>query len=152
MAHAGGSETTHIGHEDGEIGLSLERNLANIAGEFPVERSRSDEQASDTTDEFQEPMWLMAGLAERGWTLQKSPNSARKDLTSGTSALATALNDEEKWLSKKWTPQALHALEAEQSHYYRHGSLGSKCDVADELDPVQRGLISEERAEELFEV
>lgn len=95
-------------------------------------------------------MWLMAGLAERGWALQKSPNTVRKDLASAASAVAANLEDDENWLFQQWTPQSLQALETEQSRYYRHGSLGSKCDVAGELDPIQRGLITEQRAEELF--
>lgn len=95
-------------------------------------------------------MWLMAGLAERGWALQKSPNNIRRDLTPAASAVAAHLEDDENWLFQKWTSQSLQALQAEQSRYYRHGSLGSKCDVADELDPIQRGLITEQRAEELF--
>lgn len=95
-------------------------------------------------------MWLMAGLAERNWALQKSASFIRKDLASGSSTIATNLEDNKNWLFQKWTPQTLQALETEQNRYYRHGSLGSKCDVADELDPIQRGLISEQRAEELF--
>lgn len=60
--------------------------------------------------------------------------------------------EEERRLFRSWSFQALQALETEQSRYYQHGSLGSKCDVAEELDPIQRGLLSRERLEQLFQV
>ena len=134
--------------------FGLQRNLANIAGEFPVEGSgaRSNDHASEETSEFQDPMWLMAGLAERGWTLQKSSDGKRKSASGGLLTSTALHGDEERRLLHGWTSHYLQALEKEQSRYYQHGNLGSKCDVAEELDPIQRGLISEERALHLFGV
>lgn len=72
-----------------ESGHGLERNIANIAGVLPAEGNMSNDQVPEHPSEHQDPMWLMAGLAERGWTLQKSwggNQSSIKDrlLTSAT--------------------------------------------------------------------
>ena len=130
----------------------LERNLANIVHEFPAEGSRFDGRVPEDTSEFQDPMWLMAGLAERGWNLQKSPDARKTVGNDGLVASTSLQADGGRRLLGGWTPQALQSLEKEQSRYYRHGVLGSKCDVAAELDPVQRGLVTEERANELIQV
>ncbi|KAF7192820.1 hypothetical protein HII31_05868 [Pseudocercospora fuligena] len=130
--------------------LIIDENLANIASEFPAERDKSDDHGPEAGNEYQDPMWLMAGLAERGWMLQRSKSGKKAKVSDGRLA-PTALHPEEEWLFRKWTPQALQVLETEQTRYFQHGSLGSKCDVADELDPIQRGLATLERAEQLFQ-
>lgn len=132
--------------------LELGRNLADLAREFPVQGSKSDHAASDHAAEFQDRMWLMAGLAEHGWTLQKSLSERQNTHASGLLTPTALQTDEERRLLQGWNPQSLRILEQEQSRYFQHGSLGSKCDVASELDPVQRGLIDEARNAELFEV
>lgn len=149
--HSAHSQTREARASDVEQRISLERNLSDIAGEFPAQRDRSGDQAPEGINEYQDPMWLMAGLAERGWTLQRTSSGNKKEATDGRLA-PTTLQFDEEWLFHKWTPQALQLLETEQTRYYQHGSLGSKCDVAAELDPIQHGLIGVERAEQLFHV
>ena len=135
-----GGERTHQ--------TSLARKLFNILGEFPVEDGRGHDANTDFKG-FQDPLWLIAGLAGRGWDLD-GKHGSRKRVKRPTTLPSTALSAEDARVLSKWTPEALQNIEREQARYFEHGIFGSKCDVAHDLDPVHHGLIAEERVEELF--
>ncbi|KAJ3542353.1 hypothetical protein NM208_g4149 [Fusarium decemcellulare] len=127
---------------------TLARKLLQILGEFPVEDDASENGAAES--KYQDPLWLVAGLAKRGWNLNGTHNNERKSRR--LSELPPAeLPTEEAHLLNKWTPQALQGIEKEQNRYFKHGVLGSKSDVASDLDPIQHGLVTEEKAAELFQ-
>jgi len=129
---------------------SLAKDLSRILGEFPIHHGDRSSNVEES-DEVMEPMWLMAGLAERGWALQSAEESSG-GAHRPHSLTSTILPDEETLLLRQWTPDALRRIEREQTHYFQHGALGSKCDVSDDLDPVQHGLITEDRAGELYDM
>ena len=52
---------------------------------------------------------------------------------------------------KRWTGPRLRHVFAQQRQYYQTGLYGSKRDVAMALDPVEHGLLSEDRVSELFQ-
>lgn len=130
---------------------TLARKLLHILGEFPVEDTRSEEGDQEAKD-LQDPLWLMAGLADRGWDLEGRGEKRKRGTGNRPTALpSTNLPAEDAYLLRQWTPDALQELEKEQLSYYEHGLLGSKCDVARDLDPVHHGLVTEEKAHELFQ-
>lgn len=90
----------------------------------------------------------MGGLAKRGWDLDQPQDGAETESQSGPLS-PVGLTPEEVVLLNKWTPQALQDIEEESNQYFEHGLLGSKHDVAHDLDPVFHGLLSEQRATQL---
>ncbi|KAF4469436.1 hypothetical protein FALBO_3656 [Fusarium albosuccineum] len=127
---------------------TLARKLLQILGEFPVENDASENGSAES--KYQDPLWLVAGLAKRGWNLSGTYDNERQPRR--LSELPPAeLPTEEAHLLNKWTPQALQGIEKEQNRYFKHSVLGSKSDVASDLDPIQHGLVTEEKAAELFQ-
>lgn len=124
---------------------TLARKLLQILGEFPVEDDASDNK--NTEPRFQDPLWLIAGLAKRGWNL----HGAQGNLKHSAALTSAGLPPEESRLLSKWTPRALQEIEKEQSRYFEHGILGSKSDVAPDLDPIEHGLVTEEKSRLLFQ-
>lgn len=130
---------------------TLARKLLHILGEFPVEDTKSEDGTQEAKD-LQDPLWLMAGLADRGWDLEGNRGKRKRGNGQRPAALpSTDLPAEDAHLLKQWTPEALQELEKEQIQYYEHGILGSKCDVARDLDPVHHGLVAEDKAHQLFQ-
>ncbi|KAJ4252334.1 hypothetical protein NW762_010932 [Fusarium torreyae] len=127
---------------------TMTRKLRQILGEFPVEDHEDDNILSEVR--FQDPLWLIAGLAKRGWDLQGNQNGT-KIPTHQARLTSAGLAPEESSLLKKWTPQALQEIKKEQHRYFKHGLHGSRSDVAQDLDPIEHGLVSEKRAVELFQ-
>jgi hypothetical protein len=123
-----------------------ESNFSHIFNDFPVEDRRSDGRATEAKG-LQDPLWLLAELAEQGWDLH-----GRKRPRHPATLASTNLPIEDAPLLKSWTPHALQKVMKEQIGYYEHGLLGSKCDVAPQLDPILRGLVTEEKANQLCEV
>lgn len=128
---------------------TLARKLLNILGEFPVEDNRRDDVSPESKG-FQDPLWSVAGLAKRDWDLDEKPGN-RKRVRHPATLKATSLSADEARLLRKWTPSALQEIEREQFQYFEHGIFGSKCDVSHALDPIHHGLVTEKRAEELFQ-
>lgn len=127
---------------------ALSRRLLNILGEFPIEDNEGTSDEATVDPEFQDPLWLVAGLEKRGWDLEHASESS----TSRPSQLSPGvLTEEEATLMCKWTPHALRGIRSEQRRYFEHGLLGSKRDVAPDLDPIQHGIIDEQRADSLFQ-
>ena len=130
---------------------TLARNLLHILGEFPVHEGKSDGQSDECKKKgLQEPLWLLAGLADKGWELNETTGirSSSEQSTLGEPSLKAGLEH----LLHKWTPQALHAVEREQRQYFKYGVFASKCDIAPALDPISHGLVTEQRAVELFDM
>ncbi len=97
----------------------------------------------------------MAGLAKRGWDIddgkdkQKQHGLTAPPRTTLPSDLLSA--DEEKIL-QTWTADAFAETAIDQSRYFQNGVYSSKCDVAEELDPIHQGLATGVRARELFSI
>lgn len=128
---------------------TLARELLHILGDFPVHSGRSDNGTTESRG-LQEPLWFIGGLAKRGWDLHSLDGNGKR-IRHPTALPSATLPSEDARLLSKWTPQALQKILLEQSRYYEHGLLSSKCDVADALDPIHHGLITDERARELFQ-
>ena len=128
---------------------TLARELLHILGDFPVQSGRSDNGTTESRG-LQEPLWFIGGLAKRGWDLHSLDGNGKR-IRHPTALPSATLPSEDARLLSKWTPQALQKILLEQSRYYEHGLLSSKCDVADALDPIHHGLITDERARELFQ-
>lgn len=138
---------TEGGHQKNR--RTLARHLLHILGEFPVEGGGKEDGNTEPRG-FQEPLWLIGGLAQRGWDVHNIHGN-RKKPKQPTALPSTHLPEEDSRLLSKWTPQALREILREQSRYFEHGLLSSKCDVAQALDPIQHGLVTDERANELFQ-
>ncbi|CAO2658286.1 Nn.00g060090.m01.CDS01 [Neocucurbitaria sp. VM-36] len=124
---------------------TLARNLLHILGEFPVHDGKSDGQSDECKKKgLQEPLWLLAGLADKGWELNETTgrHSSSRQSTLGESSLKAGLEH----LLHKWTPQALHAVEREQRQYFKYGVFASKCDVAPALDPISHAFVRQRSA------
>ncbi|KAL4882335.1 hypothetical protein BJY04DRAFT_217253 [Aspergillus karnatakaensis] len=153
-------ETQGINEQRGAVASHGERSSSfskcetrgktlHIPNELPVEHSRDHENTEPRG--LQDPLWVMASLAEQGWNLHGTSGHQSDNLESPASRTANVLPPEETNLLSKWGIQDLQEIEKEHSLYYEHGLFGSKCDVARDLDPIQRGLLAEQRAVELFQ-
>lgn len=157
QSHRSGTSTPWNPHNlimDDERGLqkhrpTVARNLLHILGEFPVEVGQSDEGTGESRT-LQDPLWLIAGLAERGWNLH-SKHENQIGTRHPATLPRTSLPAQDASLLRKWTPQALQEVLKEQSRYHEYRLLSSKCDVAHALDPIHHGLLTNERAIELFQ-
>ncbi|KAJ0141356.1 Zinc-type alcohol dehydrogenase-like protein [Fusarium oxysporum f. sp. albedinis] len=87
-------------------------------------------------------------INEQGWVLDES--GLAKRIRHVTSLPTTELPLEDAQLLKHWTPQALQQVVGEMTRYFEYGLRGSKHDVARDIDPLQRGMITESRATALF--
>lgn len=129
---------------------SLKHKLLQILGQFPIEDNANDIETRPSEPEDSDPAMLVAGLAKADCDLDDD----REHATIDRSALPeiSTLSPEEVELFKKWTPKALQDIRREQTRYYEHGLLSSKCDVAPELDPINKSLVTEDKAKQLFDV
>lgn len=124
--------------------------ILHIPGKLPIERGKSHDVANDAKG-LQDPLWAMAGLAERGWDLHGIQGHQSNGVEPPASRTSPGLPVEEARLLSKWKTKDLQEIEKEHSRYYEHGLSGSKCDVAPDLDPIQRGLATKQRPKDLFE-
>ena len=125
----------------------LTRRLLNVLGQqFPIGKDRDEA-------EFQrihgDPLMSIASIAKRGWDLNE-PEGRGKRARRHAALPTVDLPPEDATLLDRWTPLALQDITREQTLRYEHGVHGAKRDVARALDPVQRGMISEARVNELF--
>lgn len=127
---------------------TLKHKLLQILGQFPIEDNANDIESRSSEPQDSDPAMLVASLAKAGCDL----DDAREHSTTNRSALPdiSTLSPEEVELFKKWTPKALQDIRREQTRYYEHGLLSSKCDVAPELDPINQSLVTEYKAKRLF--
>jgi hypothetical protein len=138
----------------------LTRKLLNVVGkQFPIIKERDDSDLTEQRGDHspQDPMVSINSMAKRGWDLD--------DARDGTGAASTRvkqgkhptclpamnLSPEDAALLDKWNPAALHEIMKEQNRYFEHGLHSSKRDVAPGLDPVQQAIITEARANDLFD-
>jgi hypothetical protein len=126
---------------------TLARKMLHILGEFPVVHSPIDEKNHESKG-FEDPLWTLASLARHCWIFD---NFSQNGKNVHSSSLPGNLSPNDSEILRKWTPEMLKNVEMERSQYFQQGLYGSKCDVAHDLDPIQQGLVSEERAAELFE-
>lgn len=129
---------------------TLKHKLLQILGKFPVEDNANDIETRSSDPQDADPAMLVAGLAKAGCDL----DDAREHSTPNRATLPeiSTLSPEEIALFSKWTPKALQDIRSEQTRYYEHGLLSSKCDVAPELDPINQSLVNEDKAKQLFDV
>lgn len=129
---------------------TLKHKLLQILGQFPIEDNANDIETRPSEPQDSDPAMLVAGLAKAGCDL----DNAQEHSTNNRSALPeiSTLSPEEVELFEKWTPKALQGIRREQTRYYEHGLLSSKCDVAPELDPINQSLVTEVKAKQLFDV
>lgn len=138
----------------------LANTISHVLGDFPVEEERKEaekEREKQDTSEcrakgLQEPLWFMAGLAKRGWALQEGKGKRKRAEPQRKVLSSTSLPADEAQLLQKWTAEALEDVENQQKQYFQHGVYASKCDVAPALDPIHHGLVTEQRAQVLFQV
>lgn len=132
----------------------LSRNIQSILGEFPVERGSRGKSNNVTAEPkgLQDPLWLIAGLCERGWDSYGSQHNQGKRNNGMPLSHRAPLPTGDAQLLAKWDAQALEEVEKDQGQFFMHGMYGSKCDVAQALDPIHHGLLTEQRASELFRV
>ncbi|KAF2108080.1 hypothetical protein BDV96DRAFT_588175 [Lophiotrema nucula] len=132
---------------------TLSRSLLKVLGEFPVHEGKGEEQLDECKrGGLQEPMWHMAGLADKGWELNEAMEGGDLLKQANSALREPSLKADFEHLFRKWSPQALDAVEREQRQYFAHGIFASKYDVAPALDPVNHGLVTEERVVELFDL
>lgn len=124
--------------------------ILHIPGKLPIERGESYEVSNEAKG-LQDPLWAMAGLAERGWDLHGTHGHQSSSVEPPASRTSPSLPVEEACPLGKWKIQNLQEIEKEHNRYYEHGLFGSKCDIARDLDPIQRGLVTKKRAKDLFE-
>lgn len=137
-------------NSDGDQSLSqqiLARKMLHILGEFPVVHSPIEEKSHESK-EFEDPLWTLASLARHCWIFD---NFSQNGKNWRSSSLLNHLSPNDSEVLREWTPEMLQNVERERSQYFQQGLFGSRCDVAHDLDPIQQGLVSEERAAELVE-
>ncbi|KAL2785312.1 hypothetical protein BJX66DRAFT_343207 [Aspergillus keveii] len=126
------------------------RKLMRFLGEqFPVGREKERGNTDDPPSGNQDPLPSILKIAQQGWAVDE--HSAAKRDRRVTSLPAAELSTEDVDLLQKWTPGALQEVVGETTRYFEYGLGGSKRDVAKDLDPLQRGMISDQRAQELFD-
>lgn len=130
--------------------LTLGRKLLHILGEFPIEDDGNDNGAKEAKG-LQDPLWLMAGLADRGWDLDGGNGNGKRP-KHPISLTSSSLPEEDARLLSMWTSKALREIEKEQQLYFKHGLFGSKLDVSHDLDPIQHGLITIDKANKSFQM
>ncbi|KAM5349144.1 hypothetical protein ACJ41O_008967 [Fusarium nematophilum] len=126
------------------------RRLFRFLGEqFPVGHGRESHYVNETPGGFHDLLPSITKIAKQGWALDERDKARR--IRRVTSLPTTELLPEDARLLEHWTPQALQEVVSEMTRYFEYGLRGSKRDVARDLDPLQRGMITEPRAQELFE-
>ncbi|KAF2014440.1 hypothetical protein BU24DRAFT_451484 [Aaosphaeria arxii CBS 175.79] len=127
----------------------LTRRLLHLLGEqFPVCESKEVEVSSEGQGSFQDLLPSITKIAKQGWNLDGGSDSRR---SKRPAVLSVAdLPSEDARLLDLWTPAALQEMVSETTRYFEYGLQGSKRDVARDLDPLQRSMISFDRAHELF--
>ncbi|KAH7214275.1 hypothetical protein BKA60DRAFT_460776 [Fusarium oxysporum] len=125
------------------------RKLLRFLGEqFPVGNEREPQNINEVSGGFQDLLPSITKIAKQGWVLDES--GLAKRIRHVTSLPTTELPLEDAQLLKHWTPQALQQVVGEMTRYFEYGLRGSKHDVARDIDPLQRGMITESRATALF--
>lgn len=129
----------------------LTRRLLDVLSkQFPIAADGSSPPANTNSEGFQDPLLSIADMAKRGWDIQNSARPSPAGLPwSDLSSLELPSEDAE--LLAKWSPVTLQEVIQEQTHYFADGLNMSKRDVADVLDPIHRGIVDEERAQELVQ-
>ena len=127
--------------------------IANLGQQFPIgkdgEEPRSEESVTDTG--FEDPLPSIANIAKRGWELPEDQAGSSRKSRRPVSLSDIPLPAEDAALLAYWSSNQLQDIIKEQTGYFEHGLHMSKRDVAEGLNPIQQGLISETRALELFE-
>jgi hypothetical protein len=126
------------------------RLLEILSKQFPVAADGSSAPIRPTTEGFQDPLLSISEIAKRGWDIQDTSRPSPPGYP--LQALqAVPLPEPDAHLLAQWSSTALQEVIQEQTQYFAHGLNMSKRDVADVLDPIHRGIITETRAGELLQ-
>ena len=96
------------------------------------------------------PQVAITRLAQRGWNLDQNDHPKPSSEPNTLELPSMNLPPDAAELFAKWTPEALQQNLRDQRAFFAGGLHGSRRDVASTLDPVERGMVSESRADELF--
>jgi hypothetical protein len=126
------------------------RKLMRFLGEqFPVGQEKDTSDPDKASGKFQDLLPSILTIVKQGWALDEQENAKK---ARRVPVLPTAeLPPEDAKLLDNWTPQNLVGVVGEMTRYFEYGLQGSKRDVARDLDPLQRRIITKPRAEELFD-
>ncbi|KAJ0426797.1 hypothetical protein BJY00DRAFT_306793 [Aspergillus carlsbadensis] len=127
------------------------RKLMRFLGEqFPVGHEKKErDDPDDAPSGTQDPLPSILKIAQQGWVVDEQ-GTGKRERRAPTLPTAELLPEDAELLAR-WTPSALQGVVSETTRYFEYGLRGPKRDVARDLDPLQRGMISEQRAQELFD-
>ena len=136
-------------HWDDPRRLSMQMFVSSE--ELPVASNR-DQAMSDRSEE-EDPRPIIASLANKGWSVRDDgrPSAVPSMANILFDASPAQLSIEDWAMLAKWTPENLTKIVTEQTRYVDHANYTSKLDVGDNLDPIQQRMITDARAEELFD-
>ncbi|WRT68793.1 uncharacterized protein IL334_005773 [Kwoniella shivajii] len=125
--------------------------LDELQQSFPT--SRSDQIAIPThiaspgaiEGDLQNPLLWLAECARQGWDSQ----SVSAPL--GFPPPRAVLPSEDLRLWNQWGNKELFRALHDQQTFFQHGLYGTKRDISQGLDPVQKGMIGEDEVSELFD-
>ncbi|WWC98256.1 hypothetical protein V866_005147 [Kwoniella sp. B9012] len=139
-------------HPSSNIASSSRRPaLDQLQESFPT--SRSDQitlpthisSPSAIEGDLQNPLLWLAECARQGW------DSQTVSAPLGFPPSRSVLPSEDLRLLNQWGNKELFKALHDQQTFFQHGLYGTKRDVSEGLDPVQKGLIVEEEVLELFD-
>ncbi|WWC57478.1 uncharacterized protein I303_100010 [Kwoniella dejecticola CBS 10117] len=125
--------------------------LDQLQQSFPT--SRSDQitlpthisSPSAIGGDLQHPLLWLAECARQGW------DSQTVSAPLGFPPSRSVLPSDDLRLLNQWGNKELFKALHDQQTFFQHGLYGTKRDVSEGLDPVQKGLIVEEEVLELFD-
>lgn len=143
-----------LDEEPHERSKRLTGRLLRFLGEqFPIGDGKHVVTApaddSSNLQGFQDLQLFITTIAKQGWTLDERSQArrVRKDAKLPMAELPA----EDLRLLQTWTPAALQKVIGDMTLYFDYGQRRFKRDVAPDLDPLQRGLLNEERASKLLD-
>ena len=87
-------------------------------------------------------------MAQKGWDLNAcSPRGKPSNTIAQPPSLI--IPPEDAQLLRQWSSPTLHGLLEEEAMYFQGGRHGTKRDLLHDLDPLEQGLLTDVRAEQL---
>ncbi|KAJ4177011.1 hypothetical protein NW755_014098 [Fusarium falciforme] len=128
----------------------LTRRILRLLGEqFPVGQGNDAAPAVEASRGLHDLLPSITNIAKQGWNLDERGKAKRARRVAELPVAELPVEDSK--LLEAWTPEALQETVSEVTRYFEYGLRGSKRDVARDLDPLQRGLITESKAQQLFQ-
>ncbi|WWC88372.1 uncharacterized protein L201_003283 [Kwoniella dendrophila CBS 6074] len=125
--------------------------LDQLQQSFPTSRSSQISLPTHHSDpsavegELQNPLLWLAECARQGW------DSRHVSGPLGFPSPVSVLPSEDIRLWNQWGHNELFRALHDQQTFFQHGLYGTKRDVSEGLDAVQKGIIAEEEVAELFD-